>query len=76
MIDISGRSHKRNHETGKPYLGAFLLKDEDTDKDVITDISSFQEVGVFAQITSVFSAVGRGQDDSEDGLTSCIPTVE
>ena len=57
---------------GQPYLGAFLLKDENTDSDVITDISSVHEVGVFAQITSVFAAVGRGEDDREEGLTAVL----
>ena len=59
---------------GQPYLGAFLLKDENTDSDVITDISSVHEVGVFAQITNVFAAVGRVEDDREEGLTAV--TVE
>ena len=63
-------------------LGAFLLKDENTDSDVIKDINSVHEVGLFSQITSVFAAVGRGEleDNREEGLTvslaSCIPTVE
>ncbi|KAJ4468787.1 ATP-dependent protease La [Lentinula aciculospora] len=49
---------------GQPYLGAFLLKEEEgkesesetLDKDVITSLDEVHEVGVFAQITSVFSA--------------------
>ena len=57
---------------GQPYLGAFLLKDENTDSDVITDISSVHDVGVFAQITSVFAAVGRGEDEKEEGLTAVL----
>jgi Lon-like ATP-dependent protease len=55
-----------------PYLGAFLLEDKNTDSDVISDISSVHEVGVFAQITSVFAAVGRGEDDREEGLTAVL----
>jgi Lon-like ATP-dependent protease len=55
---------------GQPYLGAFLLK-EDADSDVITDINSVYPVGVFAQITSVFSATGK-DDDKEDGLTAVL----
>ena len=51
---------------GQPYLGTFLLKDENT------DISSVHEVGVSAQITSVFAAVGRGEDDREEGLTAVL----
>ena len=57
---------------GQPYLGAFLLKDENTDSDVITDIKSVHQVGVFAQITSVFAAAGRGDDDKEEGLTAVL----
>ena len=63
---------KEMMKRGQPYLGAFLLKDENTDSDVITDISSVHEVGVFAQITSVFAAVGRGEDDREEGLTAVL----
>ncbi|KAJ6577656.1 ATP-dependent protease La [Mycena capillaripes] len=57
---------------GQPYLGAFLLKDENTDSDVITDINSVHPVGVFAQITSVFTATGRGEDEQEEGLTAVL----
>ncbi|KLO11431.1 ATP-dependent protease La [Schizopora paradoxa] len=55
---------------GQPYLGAFLLKDENTDSDVITDINSVHDVGVFAQITSVFAATGK--DEKEEGLTAVL----
>ncbi|KAJ3825812.1 ATP-dependent protease La [Lentinula raphanica] len=49
---------------GQPYLGAFLLKEEEgkdgesetLDKDIISNLDEVHEVGVFAQITSVFSA--------------------
>ena len=59
---------------GQPYLGAFLLKDEQADSDVITDINSVHPVGVFAQITSVFAATGvPGKDDEkEEGLTAVL----
>lgn len=57
---------------GQPYLGAFLLKDENTDSDVITDVNSVHHVGVFAQITSVFPAQGQGKDDKEEGLTAVL----
>ncbi|KZT01424.1 ATP-dependent protease La [Laetiporus sulphureus 93-53] len=56
---------------GQPYLGAFLLKDEQTDSDIITDINSVHPVGVFAQITSVFTAGGK-EDDKEEGLTAVL----
>ncbi|KAF8873603.1 Lon protease C-terminal proteolytic domain-containing protein [Gymnopilus junonius] len=63
---------KEMMKRGQPYLGAFLLKDENTDSDVITDINSVHQVGVFAQITSVFAAAGRGEDDKEEGLTAVL----
>lgn len=62
---------KEMMKRGQPYLGAFLLKDENTDSDVITDINSVHPVGVFAQITSVFAASGR-DDDKEEGLTAVL----
>ena len=56
---------------GQPYLGAFLLKDEDADSDIITDINSVHHVGVFAQITSVFpaSSTAGKEDEKEESLT-------
>ncbi len=63
---------KEMMKRGQPYLGAFLLKDENTDSDVITDINSVHQIGVFAQITSVFAAAGRGDDDKEEGLTAVL----
>lgn len=38
----------------QPYIGAFMLKNSDSDSDVIHDVSEVHEVGVFAQITSAF----------------------
>lgn len=61
---------KEMMKRGQPYLGAFLLKDENTDSDVITDINSVHHVGVFAQITSVFAATGK--DEKEEGLTAVL----
>jgi hypothetical protein len=54
---------------GQQYLGAFLLKDEQDDSDVITDIHSVHQVGVFAQITSVFAATNAPgkEDEKEEG---------
>ena len=57
---------------GQPYLGAFLLKDEDADSDIITDIDSVHRVGVFAQITSVFPASGSKDDDKEESITAVL----
>lgn len=56
---------------GQPYLGAFLLKDEDADADTITDLDSVHPVGVFAQITSTFPAQSNGKDEPE-GLTAVL----
>ncbi|KAI0696920.1 ATP-dependent protease La [Cytidiella melzeri] len=59
---------------GQPYLGAFLLKEEHADSDVITDINSVHPVGVFAQITSVFAAnAGPGAKEGEgEALTAVL----
>ena len=56
---------------GQPYLGAFLLKDEDADADTITDLNSVHPIGVFAQITSTFPAQSGGKDEPE-GLTAVL----
>jgi Lon-like ATP-dependent protease len=67
---------KEMMKRGQPYLGAFLLKDENTDSDVITDINSVHPVGVFAQITSVFAAnsgaMKEGESEKEEGLTAVL----
>ena len=57
-------------QRGQPYIGAFLLKNGDSDSDTVKDLDSIHQVGVFAQITSVF-AVNAGKEDKEDtsGLT-------
>jgi Lon-like ATP-dependent protease len=62
-------SVKELMKRGQPYVGAFLLRDEEADVDIITDISQVYRVGVFAQITSVFPANG-GQD--ENSLTAVL----
>lgn len=52
-------------QRGRPYIGAFLFKDDQADKDVISDPSEVHEVGTFCQITSAFPvAVGSGADAS------------
>lgn len=38
----------------QPYIGAFMLKNSDSDSDVIEKKDEVYEVGVFAQITSAF----------------------
>ncbi|KAF9183007.1 ATP-dependent Lon protease pim1 [Haplosporangium sp. Z 767] len=47
---------------GQPYVGAFLLKDEDLDIDTVTSMDQIHSVGVFAQITTVFPA-SAGSDE-------------
>jgi Lon-like ATP-dependent protease len=39
---------------GQPYIGAFLFKDDDADKDVIDDPNEVYNVGTFCQVTSAF----------------------
>jgi Lon-like ATP-dependent protease len=46
---------------GQPYIGAFLLKDDSVDKDVIDDPNEVYDVGTFCQVTSAFPV---GPDDS------------
>ncbi|KAI8384637.1 ATP-dependent protease La [Radiomyces spectabilis] len=58
---------------GQPYVGAFLLKDEDLDVDRITSMDQVHPVGVFAQITSVFPASAGKDGNKEDaGLTAVL----
>ncbi|KAF9934038.1 ATP-dependent Lon protease pim1 [Linnemannia zychae] len=47
---------------GQPYVGAFLLKDEDLDIDTVTSMDQIHPVGVFAQITTVFPS-SPGSDE-------------
>lgn len=67
---------KEMMKRGQPYLGAFLLKDENADSDIITDIESVHPVGVFAQITSIFPAnkgeSGGKEDGQEESLTAVL----
>ena len=44
---------------GQPYVGAFLFKDESSDKDIIESMDDVHDVGVFAQITSAFPVTGE-----------------
>ncbi len=52
---------------GQPYVGAFLFKDENSDKDVIESVDDVHDVGVFAQITSSFPV-----NSEEGGLTAVL----
>lgn len=60
---------------GQPYIGAFLLKDSDSDSDVITSMDQVHPVGVFAQITSVFGSTEQqgGKDKEGGGTTEAKP---
>lgn len=44
---------------GQPYIGAFLLKDENGDKDVIESMDDVYPVGTFCQVTSAFPVQGE-----------------
>jgi ATP-dependent Lon protease len=44
---------------GQPYIGAFLLRDENADIDVIEKMDDVYEVGTFCQITSAFTVQGE-----------------
>ncbi|KAF2262209.1 ATP-dependent protease La [Lojkania enalia] len=46
---------------GQPYIGAFLLKDDEADKDVIDSPDEVYDVGTFCQVTSAFPV---GPDDN------------
>ncbi|KAK0546109.1 ATP-dependent Lon protease pim1 [Tilletia horrida] len=66
-------------QLGQPYIGAFLLKDEDADSDVISDLNKVHRVGVFAQITNVYQGPpstpkeGKGGEaDKEETLTAVL----
>jgi ATP-dependent Lon protease len=45
---------------GPAYIGAFLLKDETLDTDVITSMDQVYKVGVFAQVTQCFESIHNG----------------
>ncbi|SMY24884.1 unnamed protein product [Zymoseptoria tritici ST99CH_1A5] len=46
---------------GQSYVGAFLLKDQDSSQDVINDPSEVYDVGTFCQVTGAFPA-GHGEE--------------
>ncbi|KAG0226014.1 ATP-dependent Lon protease pim1 [Actinomortierella wolfii] len=49
---------------GQPYVGAFLLKDEELDVDTVTSMDQIHSVGVFAQVTTVFPASSGAEEGS------------
>ena len=46
---------------GQPYVGAFLFKDESSEKDIIENPDDVHDIGVFAQVTSAFPVTGEEQ---------------
>ena len=63
---------KEMMKRGQPYIGAFLLKDENADSDIITDLEAVHRTGVFAQITSVFpanSSSSAKDEEKDESLT-------
>lgn len=46
---------------GQSYVGAFLLKDQESSQDVINDPSEVYDIGTFCQITGAFPA-GHGEE--------------
>lgn len=65
---------KEAMKRGQPYVGAFLLKNEEEDSDVIPSLDRVHRVGVFAQITSIFPAqTGTKENKEEDeGITAVL----
>jgi Lon-like ATP-dependent protease len=51
---------------GQPYLGAFLLKNSESETDIISDPESVYKVGVFAQITSIFPTNSAKKDNANN----------
>ncbi|WVN85147.1 ATP-dependent protease La [Cryptococcus depauperatus CBS 7841] len=50
---------------GQPYVGAFLLKDSNSDSDVVENVDQVHPVGVFCQITSCFTShEGEGKSEA------------
>ncbi|KAF2489222.1 lon protease-like protein [Lophium mytilinum] len=55
---------------GQPYIGAFMFKDDNADKDTINSPDEIYDVGTFCQITSLFT-VPAGQN-SEAATTAVL----
>lgn len=55
---------------GQPYVGAFLLKDDNADDDVLRNAEDVHDVGVFAQVTSAFPLAAT--KDEPAGLTAVL----
>jgi Lon-like ATP-dependent protease len=55
------------YRRGQPYVGVFLLKDDNADKDVIESKDEVYDVGTFCQVTSFFPHQG-----GEEGTTAVL----
>ena len=62
---------KEAMKRGQPYIGAFLLKEEE-DTDVVKSLDSVYRVGVFAQVTSIFPAQTSRNDGVEEGGITAV----
>lgn len=60
---------------GQPYLGAFLLKNSESETDIVTDPNSVYKVGVFAQITSIFPT-NSAKKENPGNLSKAAPKEE
>ena len=58
---------RESQRRGQPYVGAFLLKDEEEDADVITDLSKVHRTGVFCQVTSTFQTASSSSGSTKKG---------
>lgn len=56
--DVAAAIHEMI-KRGQPYIGAFLLKDDDADKDTIESKDDVYDVGTFCQVTSAFPVQGE-----------------
>lgn len=56
--DVAAAIHEML-KRGQPYIGAFLLKDDEADRDTIESKDDVYEVGTFCQVTSAFPVQGE-----------------
>ncbi|KAI9229761.1 MAG: ATP-dependent protease La [Piptocephalis tieghemiana] len=52
---------------GQPYVGTFLLKDDDADSDVISSVDQVYRIGTFAQITNAVEG-----DSTDEGPMTVV----
>jgi ATP-dependent Lon protease len=46
---------------GNPYIGIFLAKNENSERDIVSEMSEVEHIGVFAEITNIYQS---GQDNT------------